>query len=90
MVALGVLQVGEQPAEFAQLLAGRQALLLQTLVVLPQVGHLGQQHHFVLLLLVCSRYGGRREERGKEGGRDRERESDGRLLIKKMASAFLS
>lgn len=70
MVALGVLQVGEQAAELAQLLAGRQALLLQALVVLPQVGHLGQQHHFVLLLLEGGRVGG--------GG------GDGRLLIKKM------
>lgn len=59
MVASRLVDVSEKFAELAQLLAGRLALHLQALVVLPQVGHLCQQHHFVLLLLM---------EDGKERG----------------------
>lgn len=55
MVTLSLVQVGEKPAELAQLLTGCEALLLQTLVVLSQVGHLREQHNFILLLLVGDR-----------------------------------
>lgn len=47
-----LVQVVKEPAELSQLLAGRMTLLLQPLVVLSQVGHLCQQDHFVLLLLM--------------------------------------
>lgn len=55
--------VGDDAAELAQLLAGCEALLLQALVVLSQVGHLCQQNDFILLLLVVER---RHEERRRE------------------------
>lgn len=40
MVTLLLVQVGKESAELAQLFSGCQTLLLQPLVVLPQVGHL--------------------------------------------------
>lgn len=55
MVTLRLADVRKKYAEFAQLLTGCQALLLQALVVLPQVGHLRQQNDFILLLLVVER-----------------------------------
>lgn len=64
VVALRLVQVGEEPAELAQLLAGRQALLLQALVILSQVGHLCEQRHFILLLLVVEK-----QRRRKKVGR---------------------
>ncbi|KAK0148491.1 Ribonucleoside-diphosphate reductase large subunit [Merluccius polli] len=49
------LGIGEEHTELAELLAGGHALLLKTLVVLPEVGHLRHQHHLVLLLLHVAR-----------------------------------
>lgn len=60
--------VGEEQAELAELLAGRVALFLEPLVILPQVSHLSQQVHFVLLLLR-DRAGGNAGERQKEKGK---------------------
>lgn len=45
------LEIGQKHAELAQLLAGGLALHLQPLVVLSQVGHLGEQDDLILLLL---------------------------------------
>lgn len=50
-----LVDVVEKHAELAQLLAGCLAFLLQALVVLPQVGHLGKKNDFVLLLLTTER-----------------------------------
>lgn len=47
----------EELCELAQLFTGGLRLLLQSLVVLPQAGHLGLQHHLVLLLLGGQRAG---------------------------------
>lgn len=55
VVALRLVQGGEEPAKLAQLLTGCQALLLQALVILSQVGHLCKQRHFILFLLVVER-----------------------------------
>lgn len=55
MVTLRLVEVSKKPAELAQLLAGCHALLLQTLVILSQVGHLCKQNNFILLLLVRKR-----------------------------------
>lgn len=48
---LALAQVAEESVELAQLLTGCHALVLQALVVLAQVGHLGHECHLVVLFL---------------------------------------
>lgn len=72
--------VGEEQAELAELLAGRVALFLQPLVILPQVSHLSQQVNFVLLLLR-DREGGKVGERQRERDRGRWRERKSLFII---------
>lgn len=62
MVTSCLAEVGKKHAELAQLLTGCLAFLLQALVVLPQVGHLGEQNDFILLLLMIEKQKMRSEE----------------------------